>query len=79
MDVKQILEKWLKDNGYGGLYSEGCGCKIGELVLCDNDCSECEPGFVITKKDIICNGCEWEEQCEKMRGFWCIRSVGPVK
>ena len=45
--VSQIIEKWLKENGYDGLWSEECGCEIGALCPCC--CSEsvlsCEPGY----------------------------------
>lgn len=46
MTVKEILQTWLKDNGYDGLYHPGdCGCSIEDLITCDDDCSNCEPGY----------------------------------
>lgn len=40
MDVitlKEIVEKYLKDNNFDGLYSgDGCECEIGSLFPCGN-------------------------------------------
>lgn len=46
MTTKEIIENWLKENGYDGIYSPGeCACKIGDLMPCGTDASECEPGY----------------------------------
>ena len=45
MDVYGIIKKYLKDNGYDGLCCEDCGCLIDSLVLCENDFSQCVPGY----------------------------------
>lgn len=49
MTVKEIVEKWLKDNGYDGLWSENgeCGCALGENFMgCDcTGVDECSSGF----------------------------------
>ncbi len=34
MVVKDIVVKWLKDNGYDGLASEDCGCSFEDLAEC---------------------------------------------
>tara|TARA_Y100000310_G_C20624286_1_gene785002 strand:- start:350 stop:529 length:180 start_codon:yes stop_codon:yes gene_type:complete len=45
--VLAILEQWLKANGYDGLYSPGeCACKIGDLIVCESECSQCAPGYL---------------------------------
>lgn len=51
MTVKEIIEKYLKDNGFDGLYNpedkEGCGCELGDLCPCEEDFGECKPGYKI--------------------------------
>ena len=49
MKVKDILIKWLKDNGYDGLYCDGeCGCLISNFCPCGSECVlDCEPGVKI--------------------------------
>lgn len=52
MNVREIIAKYLKDNGFDGLYSPGeCGCKLDDLMPCDGigiSCNpeECFPGFL---------------------------------
>lgn len=45
--AKDIVEKYLLDNGYDGLYSDyGCGCLIGDLTPCGGESlSGCRPGY----------------------------------
>lgn len=48
MTVKEIVEQYLRQNGYTGLLSQDmeCGCDIDDLVPCNGDCIEhCEPGY----------------------------------
>lgn len=47
MNVKEIIAKWLKDNGYDGLRSDGeeCGCKVDDLFPCDGPVDTCLPGY----------------------------------
>lgn len=41
-----MVEKYLKDNGFDGLYCAGeCGCQLSDLIPCDGDFSGCEPGY----------------------------------
>jgi len=62
MNVHQIVEKYLADNGYDGLCNpeQECGCHMSNLFLCDSDPSQCQPGYeavveggwiIITGKD----------------------------
>ena len=48
MTVKEIIEKYLKENGYGGILNVNvpCGCFLDDLVVCDGPCHECQPGYV---------------------------------
>ncbi len=51
MTVKEIVAKWLKENGYDGLcdYGEGCVCYLNDFMPCSdalNPCyclDECQP------------------------------------
>ena len=48
MTVKEIVEKYLKDNGFDGLVGEDCGCKMSDdLMCCGWDVLQCEPGYFI--------------------------------
>jgi len=47
MDIKQIVIKYLQENGFDGLvekWSE-CGCEIPDLMPCDNPSTDCVPGY----------------------------------
>ena len=44
--IKEIVEKWLIENGYGGLFTVDCGCRIGDLIPCMEPHDHCEAGFL---------------------------------
>lgn len=47
MDVTELIEKALKDNGYDGLYSEHeCACRIGDLAPCGGILPDCHAGYL---------------------------------
>ena len=51
MDIAEIVEKYLRENKFDGLYVPGeCAC-VDDLFPCDGDGSilDCEPGY--TSKD----------------------------
>lgn len=53
MNVREIIELWLREHGYDGLcgddsFGEGCGCVIGDLMPCDSSGLKCKPGYKIT-------------------------------
>ena len=51
MTAIEIIKKYLKDNGYDGLFWSGaCSCKIDELIICGESCAHCEPGYFIPKE-----------------------------
>ena len=43
----KILEQWLTNNGYDGLYDDiaECGCVIGDLCPCGDYFGCCKPGY----------------------------------
>jgi hypothetical protein len=45
MTVKEIIIKYLEENGFEGLHSEECGCSIDNLAACDENCLNCIPGY----------------------------------
>lgn len=46
MIVKDILKKWLKDNGYDGLCARECGCGLREFMPCSCDgIQDCRPAY----------------------------------
>lgn len=71
MTVVDIVSEWLESQGYGGLYNDadadghGCGCILGDLMLCGGDQSTCEPAYAFE-----CWRCAWGGVCGK-RGEGC--------
>jgi len=47
MNAKEIVKKYLIENGYDGLCAYDCGCYLEDLVPCGEDMSECVPGYKI--------------------------------
>jgi len=47
MNVREIIENWLKENGYDGLYyPDECACTIHDLMPCHgSQACDCEPGY----------------------------------
>jgi len=46
MNCREIVKKYLEENGYDGLYCHGeCGCLLDDLAPCDSDFTSCEPGY----------------------------------
>jgi hypothetical protein len=45
MNVKEIIIKYLKENGYDGLCTDDCGCQISDLCPCGNNIELCGPGY----------------------------------
>jgi len=62
MNVKDIVKKYLEDNGYDGLYADYCGCEIDDLFPCCEDFGDCEPGIKVACNKNFCEygaGCDW--------------------
>lgn len=62
--VKEIVTKFLDDNGFDGLYSEYCGCKKDDLGPCglDEEFANCIAGHIIECDPETCpadSDCEW--------------------
>ncbi|MGA1846871.1 hypothetical protein [Deferribacter abyssi] len=75
MTVKDIVIKYLKENGYDGLFDEvlECGCRIGDLMPCYNP-QNCSPGRI---KD--CKKCDKyiNDKYGCLEGYnFCIQEIG---
>jgi len=57
VNVKGIVEHWLRGNKYDGLCSEECGCYVDDLAPCGQFGWDCEPGHVRS-------GCSCGENCD---------------
>lgn len=69
MDVKTIVEQWLRDKKYDGLYSDICGCEVDDLMPCGEP-RNCQPGFKVP--------CPGPEDCENGGGCpWHIAKDKP--
>lgn len=53
MNVKDIVENYLQDNGYDGLCNteQECGCRIDDLFACDSCPDKCQPGHIRLNED----------------------------
>jgi len=49
MILLELVEEYLKTNGYDGLcHSEtGCGCRRGDLMPCGEPSPNCQPGYSV--------------------------------
>ena len=49
MNVKQIVLRYLEDNGYDGLYDTKvtCGCDLDDIMPCEDFCGNCKPGHKV--------------------------------
>jgi len=64
VNAKEIIAKYLKENGYDGLFGDGCGCFVNDLIPCDSCPSMCVPGY----RGVDCEGYEG-----------CFQNVVPEK
>lgn len=76
LTVKGIVEKWLRDNDYTGLYCEECGCEIDDLMPCagwDNSYDGCHPGYKHNCPN-SCDICHMSDWCAMDKSFtsWYI-------
>lgn len=73
MNVYEIIQDWLTDNGFDGLYNEelNCGCEISNLAPCDFLCTDCEAGY-----KVLCTE-KCEHEFEFKPGNWHIQKSKP--
>jgi len=67
MTVRDIIQGWLRDNGFDGLFNPGeCACLIADLMPCEDYIARCEPGYKGRCDLNDPNACEW---CVEEGGF----------
>jgi len=66
MTVKDIIEKYLRENGFDGLASEDCGCGVEDGLAPCESCNifECAPAY-----RFICDGKPGEDDEHDCPGF----------
>lgn len=67
MNVLQIVNEYLKTNGYDGLLNTDgeCACEVDSLAPCDGSCDACEPGY---KHRVVPDGYDFWMHTEKCTG-----------
>lgn len=75
MTVKDIIKKYLEDNGFDGLAGEGCGCLIEDLFCCDYVGPECVPGKKINCKEKDCNECQFPIDCDGDADYVIVNEI----
>lgn len=68
MELSQIVEDWLKSNGYDGLFNADvhCGCKLDDLMPCGEPTSDCQAGYLVNNPGCS-EGCNWHIQKDNPR------------
>ena len=74
-NVREILADWLIANGYDGLAGDDCGCPLDQLICCDEDPSQCVPGYKVECTPEKAAECDWSCWCHE--GESCISSTKP--
>lgn len=71
MNLKEIVKKYLKENGYDGLFTNLCECLLDDLMTCK--CyNNCEAGYIHH-----CNECDKIAACDifdefDSSSYYCI-------
>ena len=68
MDVREIVRRYLKNNGFDGVYNvdNECCCSTEHFPTCGNDTSDCVPGYRMPCSTDYCDGL-------------CAYHIGPTK
>lgn len=72
MNVRQIVEQWLRANGYDGLSGLDCCCEVNDLMPCGEYVDGCEAGYKVPcpgAEDCAADGdCPWHINTSKPKG-----------
>lgn len=71
-DCRDIIEQYLRENRYGGLYDENgeCACAVDHLFPCGENYLQCKPGYKVNctpecEHDFTYSDEDWHIQEEK--------------
>jgi len=56
MNVRKIVQKYLKENSFDGLYNDECACLAKDIAPCGESMDTCEPGH---KGPCTCGEHDW--------------------
>jgi hypothetical protein len=74
MDTRDIVAKFLRENGFDGLCGDGCGCGIDDLASCSSESFlECTPAH---KYKMDCENCDSACDLDETTGY-CYRETEP--
>ena len=59
MTLKQIVQKYLKENNFAGLCNDECGCGKDDLFPCDEPKEDCMAAMFKP-----CENCDIEAMCD---------------
>lgn len=61
VNCREIVKKYLEDNGYDGIYLDGsCSCDIEELMVCEDPTMDCMAGYKVEGCEDWCGmGCKY--------------------
>lgn len=71
MNLRDYLAKKLREDGYGGLANDWCGCGLDDFMGCKEPCPDCRPAKWLPRdkcpQAIVC---AWDEECRHDGGCW---------
>jgi hypothetical protein len=74
MNVREIIIKYLTENGFDGLCCEDCGCSKDQIVLCEQFCMDCQPAYKHDHPD--CEACD--NNCDAAPDGPCFSTEKPI-
>lgn len=83
MTVKEKVIEYLKKNGYDGLYYDNeCGCELKDLMSCNSEIEQCEPGYMQIsleeENEIIIGPKKSDDYLDTTKNKICSRCKKPV-
>ena len=70
MNFKEIVKKYLEENGFEGIYCDDgdCACSLDDLMPCEGVHPTCSPGYKVPCNPETCTvggQCDWHISPEK--------------
>ena len=83
MNVREIVEQWLKEHGYDGLYNsecDSCACLLDNLAECDQIDNGCSAGYKVPCDGTLPNcPCSFHVTPKKPATDGVVKADGPVE